>query len=139
MTTVVVHLTASRFFGGPERQMLELAHALPPEIRSVFISFAETGLCRTFLEQARAGGFEAIALRHDTPRLLAALRELLAGLRRAARICCAATATRPTCWASWPAGDSASPSFPSPRGWTGECARVRLYEAIDRQRAPLDR
>jgi len=28
---LVVHLTASRFFGGPERQTLELAKAIWPE------------------------------------------------------------------------------------------------------------
>ena len=87
---LVAHLTASRFIGGPERQMLELGNALPPEIRSLFISFSETGLCRAFLEKARQDGFEAIGLRHDTPRLVAALRELTNVLRRRAVdvVCC---------------------------------------------------
>ena len=99
---LVVHLTASRFFGGPERQMLELARRLLPDIRSVFALFAEAGLCEALLGRARAEGFEGVALRHDTPRLLAALRELVAWLRRAMPTSCAATATRRIWWACWP-------------------------------------
>ncbi len=130
---LIVHLTASRFFGGPERQMLELAKALPPEIRSVFVSFAETGLCQAFLEQVRANGFEAIALRHDTPRLVAALRELMKVLRqlRVDVLCChgyksnllGLLATRRL----------GIPVISVVRGWTGECARVRFYETLDRR------
>src|SRR5438128_1717991 len=37
----LVHLTASPFFGGPERQMLGLADALPPGYDTTFVSFAE--------------------------------------------------------------------------------------------------
>ena len=108
---------------------------MPCRRRSAPCSFPsrKPGCAGRFLEQARAGGFEAIGLRHDTPRLLAALRELLAVLRARARICCAATATRPTCWASWPAGGWASPSFPSRGAGPASAARVRLYEAIDRR------
>ena len=39
----LVHLTASSFFGGPERQMLGLARVLPTSYRSTFLSFAEDG------------------------------------------------------------------------------------------------
>ena len=40
----IVHLLASPFIGGPERQVLGLAQALPGEFRSTFLSFAERGL-----------------------------------------------------------------------------------------------
>ena len=39
--TTVVHLTASTFHGGPERQILGLAGTLPPEVRTVVLSFSE--------------------------------------------------------------------------------------------------
>ena len=42
----IVQLMASPFFGGPERQMLGLARALPPEYRTTFLSFSESGRCR---------------------------------------------------------------------------------------------
>ena len=71
MTTecqTVVHLAASPFFGGPERQMLGLARALPSSYRSVFLSFAERGLAMPFLERVRQAGFPAVALRHNAPQ-----------------------------------------------------------------------
>ena len=77
----LVHLTASPFFGGPERQMLGLARALPPQFEVAFLSFAEAGRCEPFLDQARTQGFTALRLAHDTPRLLAARRELTGLLR----------------------------------------------------------
>lgn len=36
----IVHLTASTFYGGPERQMLGLARHLPDSYRSSFLSFS---------------------------------------------------------------------------------------------------
>ncbi|MBN2580006.1 MAG: glycosyltransferase [Pirellulales bacterium] len=133
MTRTVVHLTASRFFGGPERQMLGLARALPPEIRSVFISFAETGLCRTFLEHARAAGCEAMELQYDTPRLAAACRELMGVLRRtgADLLCC--HGYKADLLGLLAGRRRGVPVVSVSRGWTGECPRVRLYEALDRR------
>ena len=49
--SVVVHLTSSRFFGGPERQMLELASALPSPYRCAFASFSEDGHCEDLLDE----------------------------------------------------------------------------------------
>ena len=59
---IVAHLTASTFFGGPERQMLGLAHALPNDYSTVFISFSEKGRCRPFIEEARRQGISVEAL-----------------------------------------------------------------------------
>src|SRR4051794_35058753 len=72
----LVHLTASPFFGGPERQMLGLAKALPPEFDAIFASFAEPGRGEPFLAEVRGAGFTGLRLIHDTPRLFAARREL---------------------------------------------------------------
>jgi glycosyltransferase involved in cell wall biosynthesis len=128
----IVHLTASTFYGGPERQMLGLARHLPDSHRSIFLSFAEGGACRPFIGMARHHGFEAHALRHDTPHLWAASREIAAYLHRFGThvLCChgykanlvGRVAAR---WQQIPAVAVA-------RGWTGESLKVRLYEAIDR-------
>src|SRR4051812_30789100 len=72
----IVHLTASTFHGGPERQMLGLARQIAETDRSVFISFAEGGRCRSFLGATRQHGFDSVALENDTPRFRAAIREL---------------------------------------------------------------
>src|SRR5207253_4391937 len=58
----IVHLMASPFYGGPERQMLGLARHLPRELESVFLSFAERGLAQAFLDETRRHGFEGKAL-----------------------------------------------------------------------------
>jgi len=78
---VVIHLTASRFFGGPERQMLELARSLSAECQTAFVSLAESGLRGAFLDQVRDSRFRGVALRHDTPRLVAAFKGLVRLLR----------------------------------------------------------
>ncbi len=128
----IVHLTSSRFYGGPERQMLALAGALPEEDSTVFVSFSEDGTCQEFLAQARAAGFPAVALKHDTPRLLAARRELVGVLRQLRAdvlLCHGYKANLLGLMAGRKLGISV---VAVSRGWTGECLKVRLYEALDR-------
>ena len=54
---LLVHLTASRFFGGPERQMLELAKGLPPEIHSHLHFFFGVGTLLGIPGQGPQRGF----------------------------------------------------------------------------------
>ena len=128
----VVHVTASRFFGGPERQMLGLAQSLPPEIVTAFVSFAEGGRCGEFLDKVGAAGFPGIPLTHDTPRLLAALRELvlLLGRMETHILCC--HGYKSNLLGLRAARRLGIPIISVSRGWTGESLRVRLYEALDR-------
>lgn len=130
---IVVHLTASRFFGGPERQMLELAQSLSADIRSVFISFAEDGLCCAFCDQVRNAGFEAIGIEHDMPHLIAAYRDLVAILRAAKvdLLCC--HGYKADLLGLLAARHLRIPVISVSRGWTAECARVQLYEMLDRR------
>lgn len=130
--TVVVHLTASRFFGGPERQMLGLARTLGPEYRTAFVSFAEGGRCQAFLDEVRRFGFEGVALRHDTPRLLAAAAELTDVLRRVGASVLCAHGYKSGLLGRWAARRLRVPIVGVSRGWTGEDFKVRLYEALDR-------
>jgi len=128
----VVHLTASRFFGGPERQMFELARSLPASVETAFVSFSEDGLCEKFLDEVRHGGFEGICLPHDTPRLIAAWRELVRLLRelKADVLCC--HGYKANLLGLLAARRLHVPAISVSRGWTGETLRVRLYEALDR-------
>jgi len=71
----ILHLTSSRFLGGPERQMLGLAQALT-SWHTAFASFSEQGLCRDFLNAGKRLGCFAHELANDTPHLLAAIREV---------------------------------------------------------------
>ena len=128
----LVHLTASPFFGGPERQMLGLAHALPADYDVTFVSFAESGRCEPFLEQVRRAGFTGLRLAHDTPRLLAARRELtrlLHDLKADVLLCHGYKANL----VGRPAARTAGvPAVAIARGWTGQDCRVRFYDRLDR-------
>jgi glycosyltransferase involved in cell wall biosynthesis len=128
----VVHLTASRFFGGPERQMLGLARSLPADLQSIFISFSEGSLCQAFLDQARRDSFLGLALKHDTPHLVAALRELIDLLKDmgADLLCC--HGYKANLLGLMAARRLGIPVISVSRGWTGETFRVRAYEFLDR-------
>jgi glycosyltransferase involved in cell wall biosynthesis len=129
---IVAHLTASTFYGGPERQMLGLARQLPPQIASVFLSFSEGRRCEAFLATAREQGHQALALVHDTPRLWAAARELTKELGRleADVLCC--HGYKANLIGRLAARRLAIPAVAVSRGWTAESWKVRLYEALDR-------
>jgi glycosyltransferase involved in cell wall biosynthesis len=136
----IVHLTASTFLGGPERQMLGLANALSEEYRTDFVLFPEGGRCRAFLGEVRRQGFEGVALASDTPWVRAAVRELTGRLGElgADLLCChgykANLLGRPA------ARRAGVPVVAISRGWTGESFKVRMYERLDRFTLPwMDR
>ena len=133
----VVHLTASTFFGGPERQMLGLAAALPPSVRTTFVSFSEGGRCAAFLDEVRTAGFDAVALAHDTPRLLAAARELAGVLRRTGCDVLLCHGYKADLLGRVAARRVGVPAVAVSRGWTGEDRKVRLYEWLDRRHLRL--
>jgi glycosyltransferase involved in cell wall biosynthesis len=128
----IVHLTASTFYGGPERQMLGLARHLPEGYRSAFLSFAEGGRCRPFIGMARHHGFEAHTLSQDTPHLWAVTRELSELLAQlgADVLCC--HGYKANLIGRVAARKQGIPAVAVARGWTGESLKVRLYETIDR-------
>ncbi len=129
---LIVHLTASTFYGGPERQMLGLANSLPPDDHSVFISFAEGGRCRSFLMAARQQGFEAIGLYNDSPRYSAAISELTHVLERLQPDVLLCHGYKSNLLGRRAARKLNIPCVAVSRGWTGESFWVRIYEAVDR-------
>jgi len=128
----IVHLMASPFYGGPERQMLGLAKHLPREVESVFVSFAERGLAEVFLEEARHAGFEAIALRHNVPRLLACIREIADELLRLKADLLCTSGYKPDVLGWRAARRAGIPVVSISHGWTGATWRVRGYEKLDK-------
>jgi glycosyltransferase involved in cell wall biosynthesis len=129
----IVHLTASTFHGGPERQMLGLAAHLP-EHRSIYISFREGDRCRSFLTAVRQAGCDAHALVNDTPRLRAAARELTETLDRFQADVLLCHGYKADLIGRIAARRRGIPAVAVSRGWTGESLRVRVYEAVDRWR-----
>jgi glycosyltransferase involved in cell wall biosynthesis len=128
----VVHVTSSRFFGGPERQMLELARELAPDVASTFVSFSEENLCQDFLQEVRNAGFIGIALKFDTPRLLSAAGELTKLLKNLQATLLCAHGYKASLLGLTAARTSGIPVVAVSRGWTAESWKVRLYEKLDR-------
>jgi glycosyltransferase involved in cell wall biosynthesis len=128
----IVHLTASTFHGGPERQMLGLASSLSDAARTVFLSFAERGRCRSFLNVCRQQGFEAVALQNDTPRLRSAVREIAGELARVEADVLLCHGYKANILGRPAARQYGIPAIAVSRGWTAESFRVRMYERLDR-------
>ena len=128
----IAHLTASPFFGGPERQMLGLAQSLPADVRSVFLSFPERGLSAPFITEMQRHGFTAEALLNNSPHFLTALRELRQRLRHhhIDLLCC--HGYKADLLGRLAARRLGIPVVSVSRGWTAATWKVRLYEAIDR-------
>jgi glycosyltransferase involved in cell wall biosynthesis len=129
----IVHLTASTFHGGPERQMLGLARALRDDARTVFLSFSEKGRCRSFLGVCRQQGFEGVALKNDTPRLGAAIHEIAGELQRIDADVLLCHGYKANILGRLAARRCDIPAIAVARGWTGESFRVRIYEWFDRR------
>ena len=127
----IVHLLASPFVGGPERQVLGLARHVPPDVTTHFLSFAERGLANAFLDEARGHGFHAQALRHNTPRFFASIREIADVLRqfRADLLCTSGYKPDLLGWCA--ARRAGIPVIAIAHGWTGATWKVRLYERAD--------
>jgi glycosyltransferase involved in cell wall biosynthesis len=128
----IVHLTASAFFGGPERQMLGLATALPGGYSSTFLSFSEGGRCRPFLAAARTAGFDAAELTNDTPDFRTAVREVSAFLRGNFADVLVTHGYKSNLLGRPAARRAGVPIVSVSRGWTAESLKVRCYEALDR-------
>lgn len=127
----IVHLTASPCFGGPERQMLELGKELGSSCRSVYVTFREEERCRDFVRQARMAGFQAVALKRDMPRLLAAYRELTSLLRSLNAGILVCHGYKAGILGRLAARFLHIPVVAVSRGWTGESLPVRLFEWLD--------
>lgn len=127
----IVHLTASTFFGGPERQMLGLADHSERD-RSTFVSFSEQGRCREFLTRVAERGHAAVELECDTPRVRGCLQELETVLRDTRADVLVTHTFKPNVLGRIAARRVGIPIVAVSRGWTWENAKVRAYETLDR-------
>ncbi|MDR1385586.1 MAG: glycosyltransferase family 4 protein [Planctomycetaceae bacterium] len=131
----ILILTASPFFGGPERQMIELAKMLRirhPDMECCLGSYPEKGNSRSFLEKAASEGFETLELIHDFPYLLKARRELKreALVRKIDVII--PHGHKPRCIALMVKRLLKIPVVTVSRGWTDENFMIRFYNRMDR-------
>jgi glycosyltransferase involved in cell wall biosynthesis len=129
---VIVHLMASPFFGGPERQMLGLARHLPGSARSVFLTFAEQGRCVAFLDQVHAHGFEGVGLQENTPHFRLSAAEVARHLRRLRADVVTCSGYKPDIIGWLAARQVGIPAVSVSHGWTRATLKVRVYETADR-------
>jgi glycosyltransferase involved in cell wall biosynthesis len=129
---LILQLTGSPFFGGPERLMLGLAQSLPELCHSAFALFADHGNSQAFLRELLDRGLEAITLTHDTPHLPAMVHGLARQLRERKPdvLCCHGYKANIVglLAARW----AGVPVIAMSHGWTAETRKVRIYEALDR-------
>ena len=132
----VIHLTASPFFGGPERQLIELAKTFRYEnraVETVFASFAEDGNAKPFLDEAAKAGFESIMLQNDMPHLWAAAKEL-ARLFHDKQINIAFfNGYKARTVGYYAARKNRIPCIGVSRGWTMEDLKIAVYTWLDKR------
>jgi glycosyltransferase involved in cell wall biosynthesis len=133
----LVHLTASTFFGGPERQMLGLALAMPEGVRTTFAAFPEGGRGAAFLREARQHGFAAVPLANDFPKAHACVREVAELLRNGACDALVCHGYKAHVLGRLAARRAGVPAVAVSRGWTAETRKVKLYEWLDRRHLRL--
>jgi glycosyltransferase involved in cell wall biosynthesis len=128
----IVHLTASALYGGPERQMMGLAAALPAGIRSSFLTFREAGRCKPFLNAIDRAGLDGYELVNDSPKIRASIREVTAFLQAKKADVLIAHGYKSNILGRPAARRAGIPIVSVARGWTGENWKVRGYETLDR-------
>lgn len=128
----LVHLTASTMFGGPERQMLGLADALPGDCRTTFVCFREGGRSAAFLKAVRDRGHDGIELRFDTPHFRSCVGELADRLHDLEADLLLCHGYKANLLGRIAAKRVVIPAVAVSRGWTGENWKVRRYENLDR-------
>lgn len=133
LTTDVVHLRPSNFVGGPERQILRYAgHEQNGLYRVTIASFCDGQEGKALLEAAGARRIETLALSGGALRDLIGLQELIGYLReREVKLVCA-HGYRADLVGLLAARRCGIPVVWFLRGWTGENAKIRVYEALDR-------
>lgn len=129
----LVHLTASTFFGGPERQMLGLALELPDSVRTTFATFPEGGRGGSFLSEVRKHGFATAPLKNDFPKVGTTVREVVELLRATACDVLICHGYKAHILGRLAARRAGIPAIAVSRGWTGETRKVKLYEWLDRR------
>jgi len=133
----VLHLRACNFVGGPERQILRYcaAPSLAGDYRQVLATFTAhpaEGEGHELLAAARKRNIEAFELHGGGRRDWAAARELDRLVQREqVRLICA-HGYRADLIGSWVARRRGIPCAWFLRGYTGENAKVRTFEALDR-------
>jgi len=133
----VVHLIATNFFGGPEKQILEHCIRLKDSgFAAEVISYLEYGRRNEFLERAASAGLPARGVPMYGPLDMHALVRLYRILK-SLRPCIVCTHGYKATIMAWLAASRLRlPTLAFSRGYTAETWRVALYETLERRILP---
>lgn len=128
----ILHLTASPFYGGPERQMLGLGLHLGYGYESIYASFLERGLAEPFLQKARENGFATIEMQKNFPNCLGVIQELSQILREIKPDVFLVHGYKPDILGWFAARKTRTPIIAVSRGWTSHTLKVRMNDTFDK-------
>ena len=131
---VVMHLRASNFVGGPEKQILEHLQRINRQcFRPILCSFDNNGQPNDLLKAAEAQNIQTLSLRSNPPfhlKLILQLRRFLCD-NSVRLLVTHGYKSNIIGYLSSQTLDVSQVVYS--HGWTGESAKVRLYEYVDRQ------
>lgn len=128
----VGHLTASPFYGGPERQMLGLACASSAYLSTTFLCLMEGGKAEPFVKQIENCGLSAVRLEHNSPNLPGMVLEVARAIRSSGCDVLCTHGYKADVIGCVSARLAGVPLIVVSRGWTGATFKVRMYERLDR-------
>ena len=130
----VLHLLASNFVGGPEKQILH--HALDVREAGVEVyvgSFRDQAESPEILKEAEQSGLATYQSKFSRKFDLRAVRELASFLKRERIQLLCTHGFKATTIGALSKRIAAVPQIAFCRGWTGETPRVRAYEFLERR------
>jgi succinoglycan biosynthesis protein ExoA len=126
----VLHIRASRFVGGPERQILRYAKLVEDAgVHTTIATFVGFGEGEALRRAAGEQGTEVLSL---PPGSLSALRALKTYLRTTPQAVICTHGYKADILGIAAGRLTGTPVASFLRGWTGEDSKVRLYEALNR-------
>ena len=127
----VLHLRASNFFGGPERQILRYTQV--NDVDSAVASFTGDGCGTEFLARASNLGITVFELPAGKKSIASAIRQLTKLLSEQEVDLLCTHDYRSDIVGIIAARKAHVRCAPFLRGWTGESSSIKLFEALDRQ------
>ena len=130
----IMHLRASNFVGGPEKQILEHFTRLDTtRFRPVLGTFVEPGASDPLGDEAITYGFDTIQFPALSPLNPATILHIARILKQKNIAILCTHGYKPNIVGFFSAKLCGVPTIAISRGWTWENPKIRLYEALDRR------
>ena len=130
----VMHLRASNFVGGPEKQILEhFARLDPARFTPVLGTFVEPGAVDPLGDEALRRGLRAVRIPQLSPLSPGSILHLARILRQENADILCTHGYKPNVVGFFAAKLCSVPTVAVSRGWTWENRKIRIYEAVDRR------